>query len=190
MVLTVLEDLIKDFPDSALLVSLVGNFHFMRRDFSKAETHYRQAIALEPDHIGSKRSLGVLLAGRGKGKEAEKYLREAAKTDPKGEQVVQFLNVFIFLSDRSAISIRAYETLEKIHLGDKEILSQHVAWLVAVDDPEAMLGPLEKLLKIEETTETLINFGATLCRMKREGDAIRPLTPGHRNRQKKLSGLP
>jgi predicted O-linked N-acetylglucosamine transferase (SPINDLY family) len=175
-VLEALRDLMQRYPDDAEIVWVLGSLYLMRRDFAPAEECLERAIELDPGQAGAKRSLGVLLACRGEDDRARTLLADIKYEDPDAGALIKFINLMISLHDRSLAAMHAYDIAADVYPKHRMIFEMHFSWLLLCEDPEALPATvhiLENWLEHDESAQQLVNLGATLQKMKHEGEAVR-----------------
>jgi tetratricopeptide (TPR) repeat protein len=69
-------------PGSFWIAANFGSLYYLMRDFERAETQYRRAIAIEPQHADAYSWLAHDLVVQDRGKEAIAAWEEAARRDP------------------------------------------------------------------------------------------------------------
>ena len=77
-----LNDALKEYPESGRLMTNLGCAHFRRHDYAKAVGVLRRAIEIDPENAGARTYLALALEEDGKLAEAEKELREAFRRKP------------------------------------------------------------------------------------------------------------
>lgn len=65
------------------LLLVRGNVHSAHRQYPQAEEDYRKALALDPQDVGVRLSLGEVLLALGRSAEAEEVYRQVLKTQPE-----------------------------------------------------------------------------------------------------------
>jgi Flp pilus assembly protein TadD len=96
-----------DRPESHLSLGILAENQNQPAD---AEKHYRQAVRRESTYVPARMNLATLLSRRGRSKEAEEVLREAAELQPTWGQVHYSLGLLL-AEDRNRLpeAIRSLE---------------------------------------------------------------------------------
>ena len=82
--LRILEDLNRAESGNADVLNMLGYAHRKLGRMEAAFDHYRQALAIEPRHLGANEYLGELYLETGKLEKAEERLAELASACPSG----------------------------------------------------------------------------------------------------------
>lgn len=97
-----------------------GSFHMRMHDLVRAEECFREAIALNPNHLPSLLSYGSLICTRDKITQAESYFTAATKAYPNDLLAWALLGLFYDLEDRDADRRRVF----KLMLGLEDSLGE------------------------------------------------------------------
>ena len=93
-----------------------------RKEFSSAEDHLRQAIAVAPDKIGHMITLAKFLANQGRTRESDEVFLQAQKLDANAPQV-WFARADVLISQK--------RNLDEA----RNLLQRYIRASVTVDDP-------------------------------------------------------
>ncbi|HTO90855.1 MAG TPA: tetratricopeptide repeat protein [Candidatus Sulfotelmatobacter sp.] len=156
-----LELLARAFPRDGANWRALGYAYTQAKRFDDAEHAFRMAIDLPPLEADELRDLGVLLANRGRGKEARELYLRAARVDPKDGLVwvnlgnldareghyQQALASYRTGAERDSIAVMAYrgqvQSLQALGRED-EIADVYRRWLhCAPDDEDARLDAVQ-----------------------------------------------
>jgi Flp pilus assembly protein TadD len=80
--LAIAEEVVRGAPDNADAVYLRGTVYMSMGNFPQAETDFRQALVLQPEHLATMNDLAVLLIDTGKPGEARELLERVLERNP------------------------------------------------------------------------------------------------------------
>jgi tetratricopeptide (TPR) repeat protein len=89
----------------ARILKLMGDAHFLQKDFDRAAERYRQALRLRPDYVEAHNNLAATCEEQGKLEEALCHFNEAAKTSPDASAYCTIARILV-LMDRKAEAVR------------------------------------------------------------------------------------
>ncbi|MWD29390.1 tetratricopeptide repeat protein [Aquicoccus sp. SCR17] len=102
------ERLLQQNPSSFALLSLLGGACLKTGRIARAEDAFRRALAITPDHAGTRYNLGLLLQQAGRLDEALAAYREALARDPRHADARNNLGNVLSALDRHEEAAEAY----------------------------------------------------------------------------------
>jgi len=85
--IALLEQPLADGQGTAEAHYVLGNAYALQEDLTRAEEHFRQALALHPDYVDARANLGVVLYRALKLEEAETAFRDALTLAPEDAEI-------------------------------------------------------------------------------------------------------
>jgi tetratricopeptide (TPR) repeat protein len=114
--------LIKAFPNNAGPHNNLGISYIRNKQFDLAETSFREAIRINPDHVKANANLGTLLAQKGNVSQAIAHLQQAIIGDPREKKSLSILGRLLLKTESWS---EARKTLEKALSVDPKSANNH-----------------------------------------------------------------
>ena len=167
------EEGLKQFPKSAFLHNALGAIAMARREYPKAETHFRDTLVHSPDFNGAAANLGLSLTSQEKHTEAVRVLRQAVANDPVSlEPVTNLANAYLRASQFEEALFQANRGLEKAS-NDVECLKIKVTALMKMLRFEDALDTLETLRgEVNDEPSVLEHIMSALTGLNRNDEAV------------------
>jgi Tfp pilus assembly protein PilF len=100
----------------AELYRLAGLAHLMLSNHREAESDYRQALAIDPDHYGVLVNLAGVLLASGQREEARELLNQALEqVDPESQEAVPALTNLSLVHEQDGRTMEAAQLLLRVH---------------------------------------------------------------------------
>jgi tetratricopeptide (TPR) repeat protein len=115
--------LVEAFPKNAGPHNNLGISYIRSKRFDLAETSFREALRIKPDHGKANANLGTLLAQKGKITEAISHLQQAISSNPQDKKSLSKLSKLLLKQERWA---EAQAAFEKALLADPNSPDIHV----------------------------------------------------------------
>lgn len=130
----------------------LGNLAMGRREFATAEDHYRQAVALDPNHASAQHNLGTVLLLRQKPQEAAEHLSAAVKANPDHAPAHQLLGEALKQQGKPAEAVKHFRRSLALKNRDPALLGS-LAWMLATSTDDSLRNSAEAIQFAEEANE-------------------------------------
>jgi Tfp pilus assembly protein PilF len=167
-----LERAVQLAPGFSEALNHLGTIYFERRDYSKAESYFRQALQQDPQSFEPLVNLGGALLAQGRDREALEVNRHAQNARPKDPLANAQLGLsYLSLGeyDRAIASFRATEEIDPAHFTYPQISLAQIYLRLA--DGAAALRQLEDFLKVHPDAPQAEAVRAAIDRIRKEQES-------------------
>lgn len=135
-------------PEGWKAWQLLGQLHFEREEFSRAESDFKQVLTLNPGHADSWLNLGVVQLSQGRAEDAVHSFKACLQVDP--DEISALLNLAIVFADRRewTEALTYARQAERVDGGRPDVMNQ-LAW-VLLNLPERSSRHLAEAVRLAE----------------------------------------
>jgi Tfp pilus assembly protein PilF len=166
--------MLKRFPNSAVLYNIAGASNVGLMQLDAAIISYKQSLKIKPDYAQAYNNMAIALNANGDQDGALASYKQALRVKPDYADV--FINMGIMLNDQGDLeaAIDSYKQALKIMPNNAKVLNNMGVALMGKGDPEAAIGFFKQALKITpDDAEVYNNMGVALMGKSDPEEAIK-----------------
>jgi len=157
-------------------LSAQGDLAFRAGDLARAESYFREATNLAPNHLEHRLNLAAVLLSAGRGDEARRVLDDAIELDPSSARAWFTLGVLRGRDGDLDGAVAAYRRALEIQPDDSGARQNLANILLRSGRPEAALSEYRRLLARDNSSAAgRVGAAASLLALGRSGEARREL---------------
>ena len=151
--------IVADTPNGQLNLAL---YHTAKGDFPAAEAAYRQALTLDPYHLGSYLNLADLLRGLGRDAEGKQLLEKAIELAPQLSAAHHALGLLLIRQKQYPAAEQSLKRAAELDAGNARYGYIYAVALNSLGKPDLALTVLQQQLQRQPGSAELLNLAVEI----------------------------